>query len=123
MPGGRGGPAARAREQAMQKQSHQAIDKTAENKYWQNQFRNESYYEAGRAYEDYEPAYLTGIEGFDRYRDAAPTFEAAEPSLRSDYERLGESARLGWDHARNAIRAAWHRLEDALPGDADRDRH
>ena len=30
----------------MQKQSHRAIDKAAENKYWQNQFRNESYYEA-----------------------------------------------------------------------------
>jgi len=105
----------------MQKQTHQQIDKAAENRYWQNQFRNESYYEAGRQYEDYEPAYRTAIEGYDRYRDDHPSFDAAESSLRADYERLEDSARLGWDKARNATRAAWHRLERALPGDADRD--
>ena len=107
----------------MQKHTHQQIDRTAENRYWQNQFRNEDYYEAGREYEDYEPAYRVGIEGYDRYRGRTPTFESAEASLRSDYERLGEKARLGWDQAKSAIKAAWHRLEDALPGDADRDRH
>ena len=105
----------------MQKQTHQAIDKTAENRYWQNQFRNENYYEAGRQYEDYEPAYRTAIEGYDRYRDNHPSFDQAEPSLRADYERLADSARLGWDKARRAAKAAWHRLEQEMPGDADRD--
>lgn len=105
----------------MQKQTHQQIDRLAENRYWQNQFRNEEYYEAGRQYEDYEPAYRTAIEGYGRYRDDHPTFDSAEPSLRADYERLEDSARLGWDKARAATRAAWHRLERALPGDADRD--
>lgn len=105
----------------MQKQTHQNIDKTAENKYWQNQFRNENYYEAGRQYEDYEPAYRTAIEGYDRYHDNFPTFDKAEPALRADYERLAGSARLGWDKAKDATRAAWHRLETAMPGDADRD--
>ena len=105
----------------MQKQTHQSIDRIAENKYWQNQFRNENYYEAGREYEDYEPAYRTAIEGYDRYRDNHPTFDRAEPSLRADYERLEDSARLGWDKARGAAQAAWHRLEQEMPGDADRD--
>ena len=105
----------------MQKQTHQAIDKTAENKYWQNQFRNENYYEAGRQYEDYEPAYRTAIEGYDRYHDNHPTFDKAEPALRADYERLAGSAKLGWDKARRAAKAAWHRLEQEMPGDADRD--
>ena len=105
----------------MQKQTHQNIDKAAENKYWQNQFRNENYYEAGRQYEDYAPAYRTAIEGYDRYRDNHPSFDQAEPSLRADYERLEDSARLGWDKARRAAKAAWHRLEQEMPGDADRD--
>jgi len=111
----------------MQKQTHRAIDKAAENKYWQNQFRNEAYYEAGREYEEYEPAYLAGIEGYERYRGTYADFDRAEQDLRSDYERMGERlghrTRLGWEHARDAARAAWHRLEDAMPGDADRDRH
>ena len=110
----------------MQKQTHQSIDKNAENRYWQNQFRNENYYEAGRQYEDYEPAYRAAIEGYGRYRDGHPgfskaSFDQAEPSLRADYERLEDSARLGWDKARRAAKAAWHRLEQEMPGDADRD--
>ena len=105
------------------KQKQQTIDKTAENKYWQNQFSNESYYEAGRKFEDYEPAYRTGIEGYDRYRDSTPTFDQAESSLRSDYESIKGDTRLGWDKAKSAVKAAWHRLEDLMPGDADRDGH
>ena len=105
----------------MQKQSHKTIDKMAENKYWQNQFRNENYYEAGRNFEDYEPAYRTAIEGYDRYRDTAPTYDLAEKSLKSDYESLKGETRLGWDKAKGAVQAAWHRLEEAMPGDADRD--
>jgi hypothetical protein len=30
---------------------------------------------------------------------------------------------LGWEKAKQAIKAAWHRIEDVLPGDADRDGH
>ena len=107
----------------MHKHSKHAIDKAAENKYWQNQFRNESYYETGKTFQDYEPAYRTAIEGYDRYRDTAPTFDAAESALKSDYERLQARTELGWDKARNAMKAAWHRLEEAMPGDADRDGH
>lgn len=105
----------------MQKHTHHAIDKAAENRYWQNQFRNESYYEAGRAYDDYEPAYRAGIEGYDRHRDDRPRFDQVERDLQSDYERLKGRSPLGWEQAKNAVRAAWHRLEQALPGDADRD--
>jgi hypothetical protein len=108
-------------EATMQKQTRHNIDKTAENKYWQNQFRNESYYEAGKKFEDYEPAYRTGIEGYDRYSDTAPTFDAAEQSLKADYEKFKDQTELGWDKAKNAAKAAWHRLERAMPGDADRD--
>ena len=105
----------------MQKQTRHSIDKTAENKYWQNQFRNESYYEAGKKFEDYEPAYRTAIEGYDRYSDTAPTFDAAEQSLRADYEKFKGQTELGWDKAKHATRAAWDRVERAIPGDADRD--
>jgi len=105
----------------MKQTKHTTIDRTAEQKYWQNQFRNESYYEPGKKFEDYEPAYRTAIEGYDRYSDTSPTFDAAEQSLKADYEKLKDQTELGWDKAKNAAKAAWHRLEKAMPGDADRD--
>ena len=90
----------------MKQSRHTAIDKTAEQKYWQNQFRNESYYEPGKKFEDYEPAYRTAIEGYGRYSDTAPTFDAAEKSLKADYEKLRDQTELGWDKAKNAAKAA-----------------
>lgn len=105
----------------MHKQSHRAIDKSAENRYWQNQFRNEGYYQQGREFEDYEPAYRVGIEGYARYRDTHPHFDQAEEALRSDYEhgeRAGHATRIGWEHAKHAARAAWRRLGGDAPRDA-----
>ena len=103
----------------MQKQTHQAIDKTAENKYWQNQFRNENYYEAGRQYEDYAPAYRTGYEAQTRY--AGRSYNEIESDLERDYYANRGNGRLEWRDARDATRAAWHRVEHTLPGDADLD--
>jgi hypothetical protein len=31
------------------------------------------------------------------------------------------ASRLSWDQAKHASRAAWHRVERAIPGDLDRD--
>ena len=45
----------------------------------------------------------------------------AEADLRNDYEATKGNSRLAWDDAKNATRAAWHRVERAIPGDADGD--
>jgi hypothetical protein len=44
-----------------------------------------------------------------------------EPELRGDYQRLKGKSRLAWEDAKAAARAAWDRVERALPGDADDD--
>ena len=101
------------------KAAHQKIDPSTENNYWKNQYENESYYEAGRKFDDYEGAYRTGYEGYGRYGDRG--FERAENELKSDYERIKGNSQLAWDKAKNAVKAAWHRVENAMPGDADSD--
>jgi uncharacterized protein YcfJ len=88
----------------------EAVDPTAEDAYWRENHRKESYFDRNRSYEDYSPAYRTGYEGFDRYYGEGTTFDAAEPDLRSDYEK--RSGTMKWDEARPAARAAWNRIEN-----------
>lgn len=90
-----------------------------ENNYWKTQYENESYYEAGRKFDDYEGAYRTGYEGYDRYGDQG--FDQVENQLKSDYERTKGNSQLAWNKAKNAVKAAWHRAERAMPGDFDND--
>jgi len=44
-----------------------------------------------------------------------------EPELRGDYQRLKGKSRFAWEDAKAAARAAWDRVERALPGDVDDD--
>ncbi|HVE77869.1 MAG TPA: hypothetical protein VNA89_03355 [Gemmatimonadaceae bacterium] len=72
-----------------------------------------------RPYDHYRPAYRYGWES--RARHAGRGWNEAEPDLERGWnEYRGESA-LAWADARHATRDAWHRVERAIPGDADRD--
>jgi hypothetical protein len=94
------------------------IDPTAADEYWRANFRNRPY-ASGQTYETYRPAYRYGWETYPRY--VGRKFEEVESDLRRDWEKTTDAARLGWGKAKDPIRDAWHRIERALPGDADRD--
>lgn len=96
-----------------------AIDETVEDTYWREQFRSEPYYQAEYGYDDYAPAYRLGYRSYGEY--AGRRFEDVEPELRSAYEADHGSSRLGWERVKLAARAAWDRIERAMPGDADGD--
>lgn len=95
------------------------IDPTAEDTYWRENYSSRDYVDKDARWDDYQPAYRTGYEGYGRYR--GQRFDEAESNLRQDYERNRGQGRLAWDKARHASRDAWDRVERALPGDADRD--
>ena len=97
------------------------IDPTAENAYWEKKYRDEPYYEAGREYADYEPAYRTGYQSYATHGVWGRSFDEVEPDVRRSYESVKGKSDLGWEKAKLASRAAWDRIERALPGDADRD--
>lgn len=78
------------------------------------------YYSDGYSYDDYRAAYRYGT----RERSARPDASwspATESELERGWERAKGESRLGWQDARAAVRDAWHRVEERLPGDADRD--
>ena len=74
-------------------------------------------YAGGGTYDEFRPAYQFGHRHRGRYQGRS--FDEVEPDLRRDWER--DNPTSSWDRAKHAVRDAWHRVERALPGDADRD--
>jgi hypothetical protein len=97
------------------------INPTEEHAYWRDNHASQSYVEPNEPYEYYEPAYRTGYEGYARYYDTGITYDQIEPDLQRDYELNRGGSGLGWEKARYATRAAWDKVERAVPGDIDRD--
>lgn len=101
------------------KAAAEAIDPTVEDEYWRNNHASRPYVEKGRSYDDYQPAYRAGYEGYGRHSSTGLTYDEAEPALRSDYEKQHGKAGLGWEKAKHATRDAWDKVERAMPGDPD----
>lgn len=96
----------------------EAVNPTMEDTYWRDNYKTRPYVK-GETYDRWKPAYQHGWESYGRYR--GKKFEDVEPNLRTDWEKRNESRELGWDRAKDATRDAWHRVERAIPGDADKD--
>lgn len=99
----------------------ESVNPTVEDEYWRTNHASQSYVEAGTTYDDYHPAYRTGYEGYSRYAGTGRTYNDIEPELQRDYETNRGKSNLGWEKAKHASRAAWDKVERALPGDADHD--
>ncbi len=97
------------------------VDPTAENAYWEKNHRTQPYYEEGSDFADYDPAYRAGYEGYATHGSTGRKFDDVEPELARKYEATKGNAKIGWDKAKHATRAAWDRVERAIPGDSDRD--
>ncbi|WP_394789906.1 PA2169 family four-helix-bundle protein [Rhodoferax sp.] len=87
------------------------VNPTAEEAYWRERYATEPYYEAGRTYDDYGPAYALGWTGVGLY---GGEFDAAEPQLARAWEAQRGRSSLAWPHARHATRAAWGRVNENL---------
>lgn len=96
----------------------EAVNPTAEDDYWRTNYSSQPY-AAGASYDTYQPAYRHGWEAYGKYE--GKRFDDVESELERDWEGTKDSANLGWDKAKHATRDAWHRVERAIPGDADGD--
>ena len=99
------------------------IDPTAEDLYWQDNYRSRPYYTDDYSYDDYGPAYRYGVDSYSRYNNR--NWDAAEADLATGWEQAKGKSRLGWENAKHAARDAWNRVSDtverAIPGDSDHD--
>jgi hypothetical protein len=97
----------------------EAVNPTVEDAYWRENFASRPYVTPGTDYETYAPAYKYGWESRGHF--IGSSFDDVESDLGREWERVKGKSSLGWDRAREAARDAWHRVERALPGDADND--
>jgi hypothetical protein len=89
------------------------IDPTVEDRYWRENYPSRTYAERDVPYEEYQPAYRTGYEGYGRH--AGRPYDEVEPELQRDYEASKGQSKLEWEKARLAARDAWHRVEHEYP--------
>ncbi|MEG4417039.1 hypothetical protein QUA70_00320 [Microcoleus sp. LAD1_D5] len=99
----------------------EAIDPTVEDAYWQSNYSSRPYVDTSATYEDYQPAYRTGYEGYTRYGNTGKSFNEIEPDLQRDYETNRGKSNVTWDKAKHATRDAWARVERPVPGDSAKD--
>ena len=101
------------------KATAEAIDPTAEEAYWRENYQSRPYADSKVGFEDYAPAYQYGWEAKGRYPDRK--YSEVEPELAAGWSKTKGAAKLGWVKAKHATRDAWDRLERAVPGDSDGD--
>jgi uncharacterized protein (TIGR02284 family) len=90
------------------KAAAEAINPTAEEAHWRENYTREPYYEQGRSFDDYGPAYMHGVRGRMEHES---DWDTAEPRLASDWSTARASSGLNWEQARPASRAAWDRVD------------
>lgn len=98
----------------------EGVNPTEEDAYWRENHDRQGFADPEMDFErDYMPAYRMGYEGISRHRST--TWDEAEPKMESEWKQKRGESRLDWENAKHATRAGWHRVELALPGDADGD--
>ena len=91
------------------KSSAEALNHTAEEKFWRETYIREPYYTKGFAYEYYAPGFRAGWEG--RVRHGAATFAEAEAELMAEYLRTKSELDPIWQDIRPAAHAAFNRVD------------
>ena len=88
----------------------EAVNPTAEDAFWRENYRSRPYYESSYTYEqDYRPAYEYGWRTRGSY--GGKSFDDVEPTLSSGWDTTKANSRLDWNKARFAARDAWDRLD------------
>lgn len=98
----------------------EGVDPTLEETYWRENHLDRPYYDDQYDYDrDYLPAYRYGWETRSKYYDRR--YDDVDRDLETGWDTARGDSRLSWDKAKAATRDAWHRIEERIPGDADKD--
>jgi hypothetical protein len=83
------------------------VNPAVEDAHWRDAYTREPYVNHAFTYDDYAPAYRLG---YTNRAKSTGSFEASEVQLSQDWQAIKGTSRLTWDEARNASKAAWHRV-------------
>jgi hypothetical protein len=83
-------------------------DWKTEDAYWRENYTRRPYFETGRDYEFYSPAYRFGYDATDRY--SGKQWNDVEPDLRRDWDRYEHRGQSTWEQIKTAVKDAWDRM-------------
>ena len=76
--------------------------------YWRENYKRRPYFEAGRDYDYYSPAYQFGYEATDRY--TGKNWNDVESTLQRDWDRYEHRGQSTWESIKSAVKDAWDRM-------------
>ena len=95
----------------------EAVNPTEEDRFWREQHKSRPYYQSGRTYEDYGPAYRYGWESASRPEYHGRRFDDVESDLSRGWSNARGTARGEWNEMRHATRDAFERVQNRMsPG-------
>jgi hypothetical protein len=83
-------------------------DWKTEEAYWRENYKDRPYFEAGREYDYYSPAYRFGYEARDRY--TGKNWNDIESDLQRDWDRYEHRGQSTWESIKSAVKDAWDRM-------------
>jgi hypothetical protein len=89
------------------------VDPAVEEAHWREAHSKAPYYQEDRPYEAYAIFYSIGSEARVRY--GSRSFEDVEDELKTYYNQTRRNDSPSWEEGRDAVRAAWHRLDRMFP--------
>ena len=95
------------------KATAEMVNPTVEDAYWRDSYSKQPYYETGRTYDEYRPAYALGWSSVDTYTGR---FEEFEPQLQDRWNTERGTSTLDWNAARTPVYAAWERAQASRGG-------
>jgi hypothetical protein len=83
------------------------IDPTTEDNWLRDNFKSRPYVKPGDTFEKYHPAYKHGAVAESQYGEA--DFDSVEGDVKSEWDKLGDTADYPWDDARGAVKDSYER--------------
>jgi hypothetical protein len=96
----------------------ESVNPTEEEGYWRDNFKTRPYYQTGKDFDYYNPAYRYGWENASRPEYASRRFEDVESDLGKGWDKFRGSAKGEWNDVRHATRDAYERVRthNSTPG-------
>lgn len=83
-------------------------DWASEELYWRDNYQQRPYFESGRDFDYYQPAYRFGFDARERYE--GDEWNDIESDLSRDWDDYKDRGRSTWQQVKDAVRDAWDRL-------------
>lgn len=79
-----------------------------DDQHWRQSHASRPYYQSGRNYDEYRPAYLYGTDAAHRYQGRR--WEDVEGDLETGWSEARGTSRSTWQEMKDAVRDAWDRV-------------